>query len=78
VDLEELERMARKDGIYLFWKRCAEDLEEPFKAYIRQQPPEVYRLLSSYVGACGMMLQRKILLAAGWKPDPDFPGDNNA
>lgn len=55
------------NGVRRSWKR----------AYIRQQPPEVYRLLSSYVGACGMMLQRKILLATGWEPGPLFSGEEN-
>lgn len=72
MDSEELEEKARKDEIYLFWKRCVEELDAPFKAYLRQQPPEIYQLLSSYVGACGMMLQRKILLATGWEEQKLF------
>lgn len=61
--IDELNEKAEQDEVYLFWKRCVEDMDEDFKSYLKRRPRKIYQLLSGYVGACCMMLQRKVLLA---------------
>ena len=53
---KELDEKAEQDEVYLFWKRCVEDLEGDFKAYLKGQPKETYRLISGYGGACSSNL----------------------
>lgn len=61
--MEELNEKAEQDEVYLFWKRCVEDMDGEFKEYLKRRPKKTYRLISGYVGACCMMLQRKIYLS---------------
>ena len=59
----QLDDIAQGDEVYLFWKQCVEDLDAPFREYLKNLPRTDYQLVSGYVGACCMMLQRKALLA---------------
>ena len=60
---ERLWKMAEQDGIYITWKRCFEECEQPFKEYADACPEEIRQILYGYAECGRMMCQSVVNLA---------------